>query len=242
MKISQIFSNIFVGLLIISSQSHIVLSQQQPCGLPSPQCLPQSQCAFIGCCCRQTYFNTTEITCCSQTNEAKFPQRNPPAFNTSFSMDIETMRIENYKFQVLPSRAFDGFRIRYLQLRYNDLETIQSDSFVGLVGLRDLFFYGQNVTHVGSSAFVPIQNQLSWLIVAESTPQTVDAILSLENARLAVLSYLSLRANGLTRLDTKWFERLTTSFRLDLSNNSIQEYPARFFTSNNVTSNRAFYV
>jgi Leucine-rich repeat (LRR) protein len=137
-----------------------------------------------------------------------FTEYNPAA--------VKELDLSKNKIKSIPPNTFAEFvNLRVLNLDSNQIETVNAESFNGLVSLEKLYFYDHKLKSMPPNLFVQLK-QLEYLCLCSKELEVIDET-SFRGLELS-LKTLCLHENGLkTAPSAKTFSDLTKLEKLDLN-------------------------
>lgn len=147
--------------------------------------------------------------------------------------DLKLLRLDNNKFKDLPAHAFDGITIRSLNLSYNFLKEIQSETFKG----AKVCSYS---TWMSNCEFIFSYNQISKIHQNAFRADGAFSVLDLSNNALTEIEKssffnvtmvkLDLSKNAIGNLDPQALNGIINLIKLNLGFNQISTIPNAFFS------------
>ena len=119
----------------------------------------QQQCLFNGCKCDGEESNDPIIyeIICDKLSESVFPERGQSQTDTNL---ISTLEIVSNKIKEIPDDQFHDLEIDLLDLSKNEITTLESKVFRGIVKLEQLDLASNLLETIDSDAFKPLEFSL----------------------------------------------------------------------------------
>lgn len=133
--------------------------------------------------------------------------------------NLTQLDLSNNSIQIIPQRIFDKCNAIDVNLRQNQISSLDSFAFVGLTKLTNLDLSNNRITNLGEDVFRPLVN-IKDLRLGFNHIGVIDAKLFAHNAKLQML-YLN--NNLIAIIDSKAFEALKYLNALEIGNNVFAE-------------------
>lgn len=152
----------------------------------------QQQCLFNGCKCDGEESNDPIIyeIICDKLSESVFPERGQSQTDTNL---ISTLEIVSNKIKEIPDDQFHDLEIDLLDLSKNEITTLESKVFRGIVKLEQLDLASNLLETIDSDAFKPLEFSLVQLnlgrnkLGSKSIPNLSLALNKLKNLTVLTL-------------------------------------------------------
>ncbi|KAG1668447.1 Leucine-rich repeat-containing protein let-4 [Nymphon striatum] len=147
-------------------------------------------------------------------------------FQDDFSNLHSLLKLNLYgnKIQIIDSRAFSNNKLSYINLGYNEMTTIPSNSLDGLPMLKELILHENKIEKLKASELEKVGTTLSDLDLSN------NKIVKIPNhclQKLSVLDTLTIEYNQIKEIEIKAFVGLEDTLdRLSLAGNKLKEIPS----------------
>lgn len=202
----------FPCFLVICFTFYLNLTQAQQQQQPQHE-----ECAFENCICGLSFdLKGYDIECRGDVSGTVkpnyFPKRNP----SSTMRSITNLNIYNFDFKAIPNNTFENLEIKKLLLSNNNLESIDTFAFNGIVSLKQFTLFEDNLKSIGLNALSFLSTSLEDLTLTINKNVTLDFANELiyEIQVLKYLNNLWLNLNGLHYIKPDWLSTFSNLISL----------------------------
>ena len=197
-------------------------------GDPSSECPVRCRCSKL-----DSYVNSREVKCCSldlsdipamlnlsTVSTLDFSHNKIKILrNATFSKysSLSTLILSSNEVVKIEINAFAGLRMmRYVDLRYNNLESFNPEIFSSKKVLKNVSLKGNPLAYLSSDSPILISDSVSFLDLSSCSLTTIHPVTF---SRLPRLNSLDLSSNLLQTISVSTFEKLPNLRILELHNN-----------------------